>query len=537
MIDRPQGITAPITQRERTRRTLRFSDMGFPQLLALFAKRDMGYLDDWADFVEYIFRTDTDMAGLAATRTARVTQADWKVIPNAYGDPALAKDAADFCREMVARIENWHETVKHMLQAVFGGAAFAEKEWDEDGSTRTNFIRRCNLTHAHRFRYDEQWLPRLYDQGARQCEEPTWGETLDPARWIVHHHYEISGYPNVAGIMAPASVTWLYKRIVEKYYAGYTERSGDPFVWAEIAQETNSQMRAELELRMEQMLLSKIGFVEKGGALHFEHAPGESAGQTAHSVYLDRANAALAKLFLGSSDVVDPGENGSKAAVGVRAGATMDPKMVDDGLMFAGTVQRDVLYWFCAMNRHKFGGRMPPVPTYEAVTASDEVQTDLQDLQQQTPGAEPIQITSGQPAPKALPPPASALRAAAATSTTIDPAISRSDVPSLLKIVSDVASGNVPRASAAQLIKLAYGLDDAATEALLADAGDVACDEPEPKDDGGAEPDPKARRRSSKRRNRQSQQMTLTHTQSAPERTLPTSTGSASKLAAALRGE
>lgn len=548
VIERPLGITAPITQAERYRsRGSRFGSLEFPQLLAIFAKRDMGYLDDWADLVEFIFRTDTDIAGLASTRVARVTQATFRLKPNVNGDSGLAQQAVELCNQLLARIENFHETKKHLLHAIFAGAAFAEKEWDTDHATQTNFIRKFHLTHAHRFRYDEQWEPRLYDQGARKCADTQWGETLDPLRWVVHHHYEMSGYPNVAGIMAPASVTWLYKRIVEKFYAHATEKAGDPIVWLEITSETNPATRQMILATLAESIYNRVAVVEKGGMIHFEWRPGASGGDTAHSVYLDRANGSLAKLFHGASDTVDPGDNGSKAAVGVRAGATMDPKMIDDGLCLSSTLQRDVLFWLLAMNRHKFGGVMPPVPSIEAVTASDEVQTDTQDLAEQTSGR-PAEISSGGDLGKtlgdgepAVTQPADTAAPAPNAPKLADTALNGAQITSLIDVLKTAAAGELPRDSVVAIIRRGFNMDLAAVEEILGTIGKgfVVPSAAPPSDSGstqitaGAATDPKAL---SRRPRRQPTQMELTHTSSAHETTSQISTASARILAEALRG-
>lgn len=390
----PRGLTAPVNQYERFRQTGRFGDLWAPQLSAILYKLDQGYLDDWADLVEFALSTDGDLFSLYETRITRVTQATFEVVPNEHGDERLAKLAAEFVNEQVARIPRFNEVKRHLLHGNFVGIAFAEMEWDHDANG-VNYVRMLHPRHTHRFRYDERWVPRLYDFGQRKSTVfNPYGEALDPRRWIVHRHQAIAGYPNVAGIMRPAIWTWLFSKWMNTWALQTAEKYGMPFTWAEVPVNTPQATRDQILSDLENLTASHVAVVETGGTLRFETTTMATTGQTLQTTMLDRYQATLSKLILGASDVVDQGDHGSQAAVNTRAGIATDPRMVNDGIALGESFQASLFYWLLALNLGKFGGVMPPVPQYVAKTASDEVKTDVQDLAEQTADSAPLK--SGQ---------------------------------------------------------------------------------------------------------------------------------------------
>lgn len=435
----PRGLTAPVNRYERFRQTGRFGDLWAPQLSAILYKLDQGYLDDWADLVQYALATDGDLCSLYETRIDRVSQATWKVEPNEHGDQELARLAAEFCSEQIARIPRLNDAKRQLLHGNFVGCAFVEMEWERDGANNTYYVRSLQQRHTHRFRYDERWIPRLYDFG-RRCTENSYGEVLDPRRWIVHRHQVIAGYPNVAGIMRPAIWTWLFSKWMNTWALQTAEKFGGPFVWATVPANTPPNTRDEILHSLEDLTATHVAVVEAGGTINFESVPMATAGQTLQTTMLDRYQATLSKLILGASDVVDQGDHGSQAAVGTRAGIATDPRMVNDGVSLGESISASLFYWLCALNLQKFGGVMPPVPSYVAKTASDEVKTDQQDLAEQNAG----DLTSGGSMANSLKP-----------ASTVDPE------SVLTSLAADVDSGVIEMNEATARVVRIFGCADA----------------------------------------------------------------------------
>jgi len=384
MPKRPFATIAPIRGAERFRVPGRFGDMTAGRLQGILWQVDRGYLEDWSDLVEYAISSDDDLQSLYTTAITRVTQATWKVKPNKFGNQADAKLAAELCDEMIGRLQGWAAAKTTLMHAIALGFQPMEKEWETDRVAKKNFVRRLHFRHGHRFRLDTQYKYRLYDHGDHAyTSQSSYGTSLDPNRWMVHTHQAVAGYPTMAGLMRAGIWRWMFVRWANKGYIRALEKHGAPYVYGKVQPNTPQPVRDDLLELLEDLHTEKAAVIEEGGEIVFEAAASIS-GTPMHELYLKTALGSMAKLWLGASDITDPGANGSNAAVNTRAGVTADPRMVAYGDRLGETTSDQLFRQALEMNRHLFGGRMPPVPSYEANTASDEVQTDKQDLAEQS---------------------------------------------------------------------------------------------------------------------------------------------------------
>jgi phage gp29-like protein len=400
----PLRLDGAIDRFERWRVPGRFGDLTAGQLSAILYKLDQGWLDDWADLCEFALCDDTLMS-LYASRAQRVLQATWKVKPNQFGDPAKSKLAAEFCNEQMGRLLNQHEAFRYMLGALAVGVSCNALEWDSyqaPTGQQTYFLRKVHFRHPHRFRYDDQWKPRLWDGGLYLgAGQNMWGRVLDPRKWLVHQHYEIVGYPNVSGFMRGAIWVWMFRRWADKFGIQSLEKFGNPYLYAKVTPNTPRHVREQIRQDLEDLANDHAGVVDVGTEIAtLAGMSGQS--DSMHGAFMDRYEKRLARLILGTSDAADPGANGSNAAVATRTGAMTDPRMVADGVSIGETWASTVFSWLLEFNRHRFGGELLPRPTFEAQTASDEVQVDKQDLAEQ--GGLPPNIPGGNgPPPSPLP--------------------------------------------------------------------------------------------------------------------------------------
>jgi hypothetical protein len=377
--------------------TGRFGDMTGSQLSAILWKLDQGWIDDWADLCEYALCDDTLMS-LYASRANRVLQASWKVKPNEFGGND-AKLAAEFCHEQMGRLRNFTDALRYMMHAAAVGLSASEVEIDAYQAPTgqvTYYPRKIHFRHPHRFRYDDQWKPRLWDQGKRITQDLGWGRPLDPRKWLVYQHYEIVGYPNVSGFMRAAIWVWLFRRWADKFGIQSLERFGNPYLYAKVPKNTPLPNRERIRQDLQDLSNDHAGVIEDG--IEILSMAGMSAqSDSLHGAFMDRYEKRLARLILGASDAADPGENGSNAAVATRTGAMTDPRMVTDGVAIGEAWASQIFAWMLEFNRHRFGGKAMPVPQFVALTATDEVQTDKQDLAEQSGGLPPSGGNGGGP--------------------------------------------------------------------------------------------------------------------------------------------
>jgi phage gp29-like protein len=556
---RPRGVIAPVSATERFRTPGRFGDLTASRLTGILWTLDRGYLEDWADLVEYAICSDPDLQSLYTTAITRITQATWQVVPNKYVDtryPQDAQVAAEFCDEMIGRMREWRKAQTTLLHALALGFQPMEKEWETDRVARKNLVRQLHFRHGHRFRLDTQYKYRLYDHGdQRRTSGSLYGQPLDPNRWIVHKHQETAGYPTVAGLMRAGIWPWMFIRWADKDYTRALEKHGAPYVYGELTENTPQDVRDKMITFLEDLHSNKAAVVEAGSKIVFE-AAAQISGTPMHEVYLQRAQGRIDKLWLGTTDITGPGDSGSNAAVNTRAGAVTDPRMVAHGIELGESVSDQLFRQALELNRHLFGGRMPPVPTYEAKTATDEVQTDKQDLLEQggatagalVRGVADDELGTGTPDPlkpdgASDTPVVDAVAGAAGAEKAADTALNGAQVASMLEIIQAVVDDRLPRQSAVEIMKRAFNLDSVAADALLGTVGkgfvpDSSNTPPDPEGVPMTASDPKALTEtgsgSSTKRKPRKRPVT---TSSSVQMTLPISSHSMSRIAAVLRGE
>jgi phage gp29-like protein len=405
--------SAHITYSERFRQPGRFGSLSAIELTEILRRLDRGEVDQWADLCEFALGTDELLVSLYNTRVSRVVQAEFEVIPSEFGDKGAAKAAGEFINEQIGRIDNFRGLLRNMMHAVSPGFSISQLRYERDAASGIVFVQSHEHIHPHRFRYDDQWQARIWDQGLRRSS--MYGDALDPRLFVVHRHQEHAGYPCMDGIMRSCIWRWLFRRWAETFWIQYVEKYGQPFVYAKFPPNTPDAVRAKAQAALESLSTDHAAVIETGGEIVIAAAHASSGSKSQHEMYVEASSSSLTTAWLGSADLTAPGSSGSNAAVTIRAGATMDPRMVADGFGLSETLKRSVFRWLLEFNLQEFGGTMPPVPSLSFKTAHDEVNVDagkakIEMAQQDTPGnadgsgadaaAQPAPDVQANPAPK-----------------------------------------------------------------------------------------------------------------------------------------
>lgn len=395
---------AQITTLERLQTPHKFGQLEAPALTGILGQLDKGKPEEWADLVEFALSSDDHLRSLYDTRITRVVQAEYQIVPNEFGDPRQAQLAADMVNRHLGRIKKWREFMKGALHAEALGYSCSEIHWDRDGATGEILPAMVEPVHPHRFRFDEQWRPRIYDRGQRRgvISKDTfnqYGEVLNPSGWVVHLGSGLGGYPNSRGYMRSCIWHWMFKRWVEGFYISFIEKYGSGRAHGQVPKGATDEVRRKALEALELWTNDGFAVLEEGSTIVIDAMDAATSSETAHAQYISYIERVHTKAVLGTSDAADPGQNGSQAAVGARTGATMDPRMVADGMSLCDSLHDQLFYWDCYYNRHLFdGGNVPPVPRMQFKTASDEQKTDVQGLvdqhasEQQAAGQRPPMI-------------------------------------------------------------------------------------------------------------------------------------------------
>jgi phage gp29-like protein len=401
LFDMPPRMQARVNLAERWRTTgNRFGDLSASAATAYRNKLMKGEVADWADLCEFWITSDLDLASLYSTRMDRIMDREWEVLPNEFGDPRLAQLAAEMCHELIARIENWNQALRAFAHAIAVGFSAGERQWEYDKATKLFYVKTVHHRHGHRFRYGPYWDLRLYDKGQLQGADG-YGDMLDRRSFIVHTHQEVAGYPNVSGVMLACTYTNTFARWVEKMRIGAVERYGQPVAVYECPPDTPEATRQEALEKMQAMAADGCYVVEMPGKIVLV-APASGSGGSMHKETLDDYYKQRARLWLGTSDIADPGEHGTQGAVGGRIDATTDPKTVSDLKGLAQTLHLSLLDDFVMFNAKRLGAPAASIPVPKLKAWKDE--SDMQGAPgptmpgqaQQAPGMMP----NGQPAPR-----------------------------------------------------------------------------------------------------------------------------------------
>lgn len=383
---RPAGIPereARLPQSERLQSGQRFGSIDGPYLSSILDKLDRGEVADWMDLVQFILGTDPDIYSLYDSVVSRVTQAEWQIEPNPFGDPMLAGKARDFCANMIMpRIEEWAQSLRRLAGAVAGGFAVAEKDWVRDNDLGYWYIARLIHVRPGRMRYGPQWDLRLHDKGLKRGADG-YGRILQPNGWVTHFHPAQDGYPSTYGLMKACVWPWLFTRFGDKSQVLLVEKHGHPLVYGKVNPDTPDNIRAQFLAGLQSLSYDHVAILEEGNTIEVVDMKSKE-GSDVHDSFLARQLERITRVWLGTSDANSPGLHGSQAAVSERLGAFTDPRMVVMGDMLASTIQRDIFKSSIELNTHVFGlpaskASLIPTPVMRFKTADDEVKTDLGD--------------------------------------------------------------------------------------------------------------------------------------------------------------
>lgn len=456
---------------ERAFAGLRFGSLEGEELASIFAEVDRGIMHRAADLAQFMAE-DAEIAGLYDGRISRVLQADWITAPGeaAEGqDASIAEIAADFCSEAImARIKGWAKSQRDIMHAELLGYSVQDMDWQRDGGSRYWYINKLRYLHPRRFRYDEHWQLRLYDRGTRSGRDGQ-GQVLDPRRYVIHQFPITSGYPSHYGLWRASAYPWMFMRWTDKSFALFVDKYGHPMVEATVGPNVRQNVSDRIHRDLENMSYDHIFVKEEGVEIEVDWG-GPDKNADVHTNFLAYQRQKLTRLWLGTSDANEVGPNGSRGATETRVGAFTDPKMVTDGDLLSATIERDIYGSALQLNAHKIGVPFDkiPIPTHRLKTADDEVRKDEGDAQEErqeeAESGERESITVQGPAEGEIDeaPPRSDVGSNAEESVVQsadkvqDLALNGAQVSSMLEIITKVASGELERDNAIEIIIVAF---------------------------------------------------------------------------------
>ncbi len=339
------------------------------RLSAILKAADEGVLSEPMQLYEQMEEKDAHLFSIANTRRLALTGLDWEIVPasdiRAGFDSSLARQAADYCEQVLGAIETLDEALQHLSLALGRNIAVAELVWDFDGRSHT--IVDVVPVDFTRLLLDGVDRIRILTE-----DQPQDGIELPPNKFVMHTPHVTSGHPSRGGLLRVTALAFLGKNYALKEWLTFTEVFGMPIRIARYDPSASVDEKRELLNMLKNMGSEAAGVFSKAVELEIIEANRGTPNPPYESL-VNFLNREMTKAWLGQTLTVEMvGQGGSKAAAEVHDRVRKDI-LLDDIRKEGRTIRRDILR---PLAQFKFGLDVP-VPFFRR--KPDEPQ-DLREL-------------------------------------------------------------------------------------------------------------------------------------------------------------
>lgn len=284
-----------------------------------------------------------------------VASAPYTIEPGRFdsASESIATQAAEFCRRALERIRDIDRIFLHLLDARLRGWAVAENVFVRDGGA---WMIDPAPVSPRRFRLDPDWKLRLYDRGIHGAH----GLELEPDKWVVHTGSAIPERIIDDGELLACVWPWLLKSWGWRFWTLAAERFGNPLMIGTHPPDSTGEIRQALFEALSALAADHVGVVEQGVSIDIKEPAAAKSSEIWRDLvaYCDQQ---MTKAILGATDLTEPGDNGSKAAVQTRNEVRVE-RAVGDAKSLAQAIEHGMFEPLLKFNLHLFGGVMPPIP-------------------------------------------------------------------------------------------------------------------------------------------------------------------------------
>jgi len=327
------------------------------QLVTILRAADEGAIDQAMALFEQMEEKDAHLYSVANTRRLAVTGLGWQIVSAAQVregvDRTAADEAADYCREVLADIDRFDETLQHLALALGRNIAVAENVWEgQNGALRLVDIVPVSFD---RLTFDDVGVPRILTE-----EEPYQGIELLPNKFVVHTPQAVSGHPMHGGLLRVSALAYLGKHFVMKDWLVFAEVFGMPIRVARYEPSATPAEKRELLSMLQSLGTDAAGVFSKAVELQLLEA-GQGKAPPPYENMCRFFNRELSKAWLGETLTVDiEGQSGVFSAAQIHNEVRLDLRK-DDIVKEGRTIRRDVL---APVTRLQFGPDAP-VPFFQ----------------------------------------------------------------------------------------------------------------------------------------------------------------------------
>lgn len=480
-------------------------ELRWDQLDAIRKNAELGITEQWGDLTRRFLRSDDHVLSTYTTYVAAIAGGRRDVAARIV-DPAMkaiADAQAEACAAMLDSLPNVERSIAELIDADFTGWAGQEIMWD----TRGDWLWPTDLVWLHpaRFRFSQTFTAYLWDRGmaaarARELGYDTQevdglGIPLPANKYIMHMPRIIPDYPQASGVFLAVMRPWWIKNWCMKFMLSGAEISGNPRMLGKLPEQgTTDAVRQEMYTALQQLSADSIGVLT--GQSNIEILDPKMQGDgSVWDTAIKLCNAAISKAILGSTLNVEVGDSGGNRSLGEsQADMTIAPRWSRSALLACNTIESQLFRPFLELNRHLWGGHVF-VPQMTINIVEDEPEIDqlvvdsgyvtvdqllasrrLPPLGKERGGDKFVHAAANGPtyehsAPASTPTAAPPGLDVASEEKPADSALNGAQVSSLLDIVTQAATGAIPRSTAIEIITSAFPIDAAKAEKILGPVG------------------------------------------------------------------
>lgn len=346
-----------------------FADPTWGQIYGVLKQCERGDTVNWAHLTRRMLKSDDHLLAVYESRRSAVAGAKYDVKPGGAGERDQL--AADDVYAMLDSLP-MSRIILDLLDGWFTGYAISEIIWEPRGAWVWPVA--IEWLAPHRFRFDDAFVPYLYDNGLLAAEgdmsTQRMGKALTNRKYIVHVPRSIPDYPVSSGVGLACVRPWWIKLTSQKYWLSGAEWAGNPRAVGKYPQSASAEVKEEFYQAIESMAADSPVVMSNESELQIL-APLAQGGNSIWSELATRCDAALSKAVLGSTlNVEITTSAGSRAAAESQAATSITPRLMRDSAGVWETLTRDLIRPFLELNAWRYGG-VPATPFCEHVFTNE----------------------------------------------------------------------------------------------------------------------------------------------------------------------
>lgn len=331
------------------------------KLHRILEEAEQGNLEAQADLFTDMEEKDGHIYAEMSKRKRALLTLDWRVEP-ARNASASEKALAEEVNEWLLDLDSFEDLCLDALDGIGHGFAAQEIEWGQMGK----------LWYPQAFHLRPQrWFQTLpHDGNALRLRNGTGeGDELLPFGWILHTHKAKSGYLTRGGLHRVLVWPYLFKNYSLRDLAEFLEIYGLPMRIGKYTTGASDAEKMTLLRAVTEIGHNAAGIIPQGMTIDFQNAAAGS--HDPFQAMIDWCERTQSKCILGGTLTSQADGKSSTNALGNVHNEVRHDLLVSDARQLAGTLTRDLIWPWIAINKAGIDPRRCPRFEFDTREAED----------------------------------------------------------------------------------------------------------------------------------------------------------------------